>query len=143
MPNRTAPYPSYNYLVTVTSSIGVVSTLGGFTKALGLTTGSTAVTLQRGVVSASVLVPWMNQARVTPANAWQSVLITLRGESGQTTMSWRVGNATPASYIGPALSGKVQSDVALQELVLTVGSVQLIAPVSFIPVTRFGPIIRF
>jgi len=142
MPNRTAPYPAYNYLVTVTSSTGVASTLGGFDYALWLTAGSTTVTLQRGVVSASVLALWISQSRVTPGNTGQSALITLRGASGQATMSWRLANVTPASYNGGALGGKGQSDVAVQELVLTVGNVQIIAPVSFVAGARFRPMIR-
>jgi hypothetical protein len=84
----------------------------------------------------------MNQVRATPASAGQGALITLRGESGQAVMSWRVRNATPASYIGPTLSGKAQSEAALQELVLAVGSVEIVAPVSFIAVTRFEPWVR-
>jgi len=140
--NRTAPYPTYNYLVTVTSPTGVVSTLGGFQQALGLMVGSTTVTLQRGVVVASVLVPWINQARVSLGNSAQSVLITLRGESGQAVMSWQLASATPASYIGPTLMGKGSGDVALQELVLTVGSIAIIAPRTAVYGNQWGRIAR-
>jgi hypothetical protein len=142
MANRTVPYPGYSYLVIVTDSVGLASTLGGFSKVLGLAIGSTTVTLQRGAVSASVLSLWMNQVRAATAGAGQGAVITQRGLSGQSMMSWQLAGVTPASYIGPALAGKGQSDVPLQELVLTVGNVQIIAPVSFVAGARFRPMSR-
>ena len=142
MSARSDPYPGSNYLVTVTSSIGVVSTLGGFQAVSGLAVGATSVTLKRGVVDSSVLVPWMNQVRTASASAVRTVLITLRGQSGQAVMSWQLAGATPASYIGPTLVGKVQTAAALQELILTVGNVQIVAPVTFVAVTGLRPIFK-
>jgi phage tail-like protein len=89
-------------------------------------------------VDSIVLWQWIIQSRTNGANAAQSVLITLRGESGQAMMSWQLTNATPASYNGPTLQGKGSGDVAMPELVLTVGSIQIIAPRPYIYSTQLG-----
>ena len=142
MPNRTSPYPSYNFLVTLTSGHGLVSTLGGFSEAVGLRGESATVTLKRGLVNSTVLRQWIIQSRTAQANAAQSAVVTLRGESGQAMMSWQLANVTPSSYNGPTLQGKGSGDVALEELVLTVGSIQIIAPLTIVYGAQWGRMVK-
>jgi hypothetical protein len=147
--NSKVIFPDYNYLVIVTSATGLVSTLGAFQAVTGLTARSrngaagTAVTLKRGVVDSSVLGPWINQMRASASLAGRNVLLTLRGESGQPTMSWQLANATPTSFNGPTLgAGGAPKAVAIEELVLAAENIQIVAPHTFGTVSRFNPVIR-
>src|SRR5215472_10031835 len=101
--NRTAPYPAYNYLVSIVNGPrDPGALLGGFSDVSGLTTeihvseyrdgnetesavrkfpGSYKVgdvTLKRGVVDSSDFWKWLTDTRTTGYKAQKDVVITLR-----------------------------------------------------------------
>jgi phage tail-like protein len=81
--------------------------------------------------------------RASASLAGRNVLLTLRGESGQPTMSWQLANATPTSFNGPTLgAGGAPKAVAIEELVLAAENIQIVAPHTFGTVSRFNPVIR-
>jgi phage tail-like protein len=78
------------------------------------------VTLKRGLMGALDLFQWINQVRTGDLSARRSVTIQLRDESGaNTVVTWRLTNARPLKYTGPALNAKTGTDVAIEELVLS------------------------
>lgn len=78
------------------------------------------VTLKRGLMGALDLFQWINQVRTGDLAAKRSVTIQLRDESGaNTVVTWRLTNARPLKYNGPALNAKTGTDVAIEELVLS------------------------
>jgi len=86
------------------------------------------VTLKRGVIGADNLYAWLEQVRTGETNngvfaAKRNVEVKLRGEdpaSGEAVVSWRLHNAMPIKYTGPTLTAKGGTDVAMEELVLSV-----------------------
>ena len=57
--------------------------------------------------------------RTGDQTARRNISIQLRDESGaNTVMVWRLRNARPIRYNGPALNAKTGTDVAVEELVL-------------------------
>jgi phage tail-like protein len=153
MPDRTAPYPSYNYLVDLKGPRDPAKLLGGFSDVTGLTTethmseyrdgnepkahvrkipGSYTVgpvTLKRGVVNSADLWDWMQQTRVQGAAAKRDVTITLRDEAGNPVQVYKLFNVSPSKISGPNLVGKGGADVAMEEFVLTPEDIE-ITPVS-------------
>lgn len=140
---RTAPYPAYNYLVSIDGSARTADQpLGGFSDVTGLkfemhiseyrdgndpfphvhklpgvhTVGD--VTLKRGVVDSSDLWAWIKRASTNGVDAQRDVTITLRDEAGQSVQVYKLTKAVPKSFSGPALAGKGSGDVAIEELVL-------------------------
>ena len=153
MANRTAPYPSYNFIVNLNGPRDPEKLLGGFSDVSGLSTeihiseyrdgneaeahvrkvpGShkvTDVTLKRGVVNSSDLWDWMTETRTTGILAQRDVVITLRDEAGNPVQSWKLRNVVPMKYNGPTLSGKGGGEVAMEELTLCAEGFE-IAPAS-------------
>lgn len=153
MANRTAPYPAYNYIVNLNGPRDPEKLLGGFSDVSGLTTeihiseyrdgnetesavrkmpGSYKVgdiTLKRGVVDSSDLWDWITQTRTTGLLAQRDVVITLRDEAANPVQQWKLRNAVPMKYTGPALAGKGGGEVAMEELVLSAEGYE-IAPAS-------------
>lgn len=124
MSNRTDPYRSYNFLVSLEGTI-----LGGFTemsKIQGTHTVSD-VTLKRGVIDSTSLWNWINSARSSAPTAKKQVTITLRNEANQPAEVYKLSQATPKKYTGPALSGK-GTDVAIEELVLVCENISIQTP---------------
>ena len=78
------------------------------------------VTLKRGLIGdLSTLYEWINEVRLGSQTALRTVTIELQSEDHtQTVQSWKLTNARPMKYTGPALSGKA-TDVAIEELVLS------------------------
>jgi phage tail-like protein len=152
MPNRTAPYPAYNYLVSIPNGRNPDQPLGGFSDIAGLktelhlseyrdgndkanyvhkyagmhTTGD--VTLKRGVVDTSDLWGWITDARTNGSSAQRDVTITLRDEANQPVQVYKLINVTPKGYTGPTLSGKGAGDVAIEELVLAPETIEITQP---------------
>ncbi len=107
MAARTAPYPSYNYIVNLNGPRDPEKLLGGFSDVSGLTTeihiseyrdgneveahvrkvpGSHKVgdvTLKRGVVDSSDLWAWISQTQTTGILAQRDIIITLRDEASE------------------------------------------------------------
>jgi phage tail-like protein len=152
MPNRTAPYPAYNYLVDLKGPRDPEKPLGGFSDVAGLKTElhiseyrdgndkanyvhkysgmhTTAdVTLKRGVVDTSDLWDWITDARTNGSSAQRDVTITLRDEANNPVQVYKLYSVTPKGYTGPTLSGKGAGDVAIEELVLAPETVETTQP---------------
>ncbi len=150
---RTAPYPSYNYIVNLNGPRDPEKLLGGFSDVSGLNTethiseyrdGNEAqphvrkvpgshkvgdVTLKRGVVDSSDLWAWITQTQTTGILAQRDVVITLRDEAGNSVQQWKLRSAVPTKYTGPTLAGKGGGEVAMEELVLAAEGFE-IAPAS-------------
>ena len=143
MASRTAPYPSYSYIVNLNGPRDPEKLLGGFSDVSGLTTeihiseyrdGNEAephvrkipgshkvgdVTLKRGVVDSSDLWAWITETENTGILAQRDVIITLRDEASNPVQSWKLRNVVPMKYTGPTLAGKGGGEVAMEELVLS------------------------
>lgn len=149
MPNRTVPYPSYNYLVDLKGPRDPEKPLGGFSDVSGLKTElhiseyrdgndianyvhkfsgmhTTAdVTLKRGLVDTSDLWDWISEARMNGASAQRDVTITLRDEANNPVQIYKLYSVTPKGYTGPTLSGKGAGDIAMEELVLAPETIEV------------------
>ena len=106
MPDRTAPYPSYNYLVDLKGPRSPEKLLGGFSEVSGLKTemhiseyrdGNDAnphvrkipgvhtvadFTCKRGVVDSSDLWAWMTQTRTSGVDAQRDITIKSQMKTG-------------------------------------------------------------
>jgi phage tail-like protein len=142
MATRTAPYPSYSYLVDLKGPRDPQKPLGGFSDVAGLKTelhlseyrdGNDAkphvhkysgmhtvgdVTLKRGLVDTSDLWSWISDARTNGVNAQRDVTITMRDEANNPVQIYKLYSVVPKGYTGPTLSGKGTGDLAIEELVL-------------------------
>jgi phage tail-like protein len=141
MAQRDVPYPNFNFIV---SFDGDDTTFGGFSDVSGLMTELTVaeyrngnelvnhvrkiqgihkvsdVTLKRGLVSASAVWTWIEQARVGgPAAKKEFVTITVLDESRQPVQKWTLKKVLPLKWTGPTLAGKGGGDVAMEEIVLS------------------------
>ncbi len=149
MPNRTAPYPSYNYLVDLKGPRDPEKPLGGFSDVAGLKTElhiseyrdgndsanfvhkycgmhtSADVTLKRGLVDTTDLWDWITDARTNGSSAQRDVTITLRDEANNPVQIFKLYAVTPKGYTGPTLSGKGAGDVAIEELVLAPETIEI------------------
>src|SRR5450432_3205951 len=130
MPDRTAPYPAYNFIVNLNGPRDPEKLLGGFSDVSGLSSeihmseyrdgneveahvrkmpGSEKnndVTLKRGVVNSLDLWAWIQATRKTGVNAKRDVTITLRDEANIPVQSWVLRSVAPMKYTGPTLAGK-------------------------------------
>ncbi len=153
MPDRTAPYPAYNYIVNLNGPRDPDKLLGGFSDVSGLETdihiseyrdGNEAephvrkipgshkvgdVTLKRGVVDSSDLWAWITDTRTNGVDAQRDVIITMRDEAANPVQKYTLRNAVPMKYTGPTLAGKGAGEVAMEELVLSAEGFE-IAPAS-------------
>ncbi len=149
MPNRTAPYPSYNYLVDLKGPRDPEKPLGGFSDVAGLKTElhiseyrdgndsanfvhkycgmhtSADVTLKRGLVDTTDLWDWITDARTNGSSAQRDVTITLRDEANNPVQIFKLYAVTPKGYTGPTLSGKGAGDVAIEEQVLAPETIEI------------------
>ena len=138
MPDRTVPYPAFNFLVTINND-----PFGGFSDVSGLVTELTVseyrngndpethvhkvqgvhkvsdVTCKRGIVNSQDMWDWINSARTDGPKAKRTVVITLLGEARQLVQKWTLQSVIPLKYTGPTLAGKGGGDVAMEELVLS------------------------
>lgn len=149
MPDRTAPYPAYNYLVDI-GGRDPNQPLGGFSDVSGLSTdihmseyrdgnerephvrkipGSHKVgdvTLKRGIVNSSDLWNWISDTRTNGYSAKRDVTITLRDEANKPVQAWKLRSVAPMKYTGPTLAGKGAGDVAMEELVLSAEGFEIV-----------------
>ena len=79
------------------------------------------ITLKRGLIGATDLYEWIKQAREGDPAAARNITIQLRDESNTgTVMTWRATNARPMRYTAPSFNAKGGTDVAIEELVLSI-----------------------
>lgn len=147
---RDTPYSVFNYLVNLgDGSEGEV--IGGFSEVSGLNAEITVaeyrngntlvnyvskipaisksgdVTLKRGVIGADNLYNWLDQVRAGDVAAKRNVEIKLKNEdpsSQKAVVTWKLINAMPIKWTGPTLTAKAGSDVAMEELVLSVEHIE-------------------
>jgi phage tail-like protein len=141
MPDRTAPYHQFNFLVNL-GTRDPQTPLGGFQEVAGLTTELVVseyrngnekenhvrkvpglhkvgdVTCKRGIVDSKDLWEWIQQARTNGVDAQRDVLITLLDEAQQPVEKWKLRGVVPLKYTGPSLNAK-GGDIAMEELVLS------------------------
>ncbi|AEG00837.1 phage tail protein [Methylomonas methanica] len=82
------------------------------------------VTLKRGIIGAQNLWDWLDEVRQGKLSGKRNVSIKLLNEDrSDTVVTWRLKNAMPIKWTGPTLTGKGGGDVAIEELVLSVETV--------------------
>jgi phage tail-like protein len=146
---RETPYGVFNYLVNLgDGSEGEVQ--GGFSEVSGLNAEVTVaeyrngneavnyvrkipainkagdVTLKRGVIGAENIYNWLEQIRSGDVTAKRDVVIKLKNEdptSASAVVTWKLVRAMPIKWTGPTLTAKGGSDVAMEELVLSVETI--------------------
>lgn len=142
---RTVPYGAFNFIVKFDSN----EMFGGFQEVSGINTELTMseyrngndpvnhvrkvpgmhkvgdVTLKRGVVDSRSLWAWISDIRTRGYDAKKTVTVTLRGEDGADVQSWLFTGAAPMKYSGPGLNAKQSTDVAVEEIVLSVESMEI------------------
>jgi phage tail-like protein len=146
---RERPYSAFNFLVQLGDGADVTAAEAGFQEVGGLgievtvqeyRAGNSAVnsstkivgmhkvsdvTLKRGVIGTLDLYEWLDAVRTGRQGMGRQVIITLRSEDRETdAMKWKLTNAVPIKYTGPALNGK-GTDVAIEELVLSAELIEL------------------
>jgi len=147
---RETPYSVFNYLVNLDDGTeGEI--MGGFSEVSGLNAEITVaeyrngnsqvnyvtkipavhkagdVTLKRGVIGADNIYNWLDQIRAGDVNAKRTVLVKLKNEdptSSSAVVTWKLINAMPTKWTGPTLTAKGGSDVAMEELVLSVEHIE-------------------
>jgi phage tail-like protein len=126
MPQTTAPFSPYNFLISFVGE----PPFGGFSEASHLSihgiNKATDITLKRGVVTSTALSRWLSSVRSGPPSRRDIVLLQ-RDSAGAPIHSWRLSKVLPMKYTGPTLSDK-GNDVAIEELVLSVESIELVPP---------------
>jgi phage tail-like protein len=84
------------------------------------------VTLKRGVLGALDLYQWIDAVRSGTPGQRKTVTIKLMAEDRTTeALQWKLYNARPMKYTGPALNGK-GTDLAVEELVLASERIELV-----------------
>ena len=149
MPDRTAPYHQFNFLVNL-GTRDPEQPLGGFSDVSGLTTELVVseyrdgndkenhvrkvpglhkvgdVTLKRGIVNSQDLWQWIQEARLNGVDAQKDVVITLRDEAQKPVQAWKLRGVVPLKYTGPTLAAK-GGDIAMEELVLSAQAFEISA----------------
>ena len=141
MPDRQSPYSAFNFVVEfsgqeISAGFSDVSGLGTEITIAEYRNGNdkenhvrkvpglhkvTDVTLKRGIISSKDLWEWIDEVRKKGVEAQRSVKVTLRDESGENAVqSWVLRGAVPMKWTGPTLAAKAHSDVAIEELVMSV-----------------------
>ncbi|WP_295886924.1 phage tail protein [uncultured Thiohalocapsa sp.] len=145
---RPTPYSAFNFLVALGDGTEA-EVIGGFAEVSGLNAEVTIaeyrngnvpvnyvtkipgihkagdVTLKRGVIGAQNIYDWLEQIRGGAVDAKRSVEVRLQDESqSQTVVTWRLLGAMPMKYTGPTLTAKGGTDVAMEELVLAVETIE-------------------
>jgi phage tail-like protein len=141
---RDDPYGNFNFLVDF--STGDQKTVrGGFQEVSGMNIEVTSaeyragnspknhtikvngvykvadVTFKRGLIGWPDLYQWMDLIRTGQRSALRTVHVQLQDEAHQgPVMTWTLLRARPLRYVVPALNAKTATDVAIEELVLSV-----------------------
>lgn len=147
MPERTTPYGAFNFLVTIGGADA-----GGFSDVSGLTTeikmaeyrngneqenhvrkvsllhSAGDVTCKRGVIDSTELFGWIEDVQQHGPTAKKDVVISLCDENHQVVQKWILRRCVPIKYTGPTLAAKGGTDVAMEELVLSVEGYTIARP---------------
>lgn len=146
---RDNPYGSFNFLVDFATG-DVNSTKAGFQEVTGMNIEVTSadyrngnspknhsikvngvykvgdVTFKRGLIGATDLYDWVNAIRTGERRIIPTVTVSLLDEAHEgPTMVWKLLNARPIRYTAPALNAKTGTDVAIEELVLSVEDLEI------------------
>ena len=147
---RETPYSVFNYLVNLGDGTeGEVQ--GGFSEVSGLNAEITVaeyrngnapanyvtkipaiskagdVTFKRGVIGSENIYNWLDQIREGDVTAKRNVEVKLKKENAtdpSAVVTWKLINAMPIKWTGPTLTAKGGSDVAMEELVLSVEHIE-------------------
>ena len=85
------------------------------------------VTLKRGIINSNTLFQWINQTQTLGGDAGKrNVTISLMDEANENAVqSWILTDAIPIKYTGPQLAAKGGTDVAMEELTLSVTNMEM------------------
>lgn len=79
------------------------------------------MTFKRGLLGALDLYKWVDDLRKGDHAVLRSVFVKLQDEAHKdTVMTWTLINARPIRYTAPTFNGKTGTDVAVEELVLSI-----------------------
>lgn len=146
---RDTPYSAFNFLVELEPGQGT-EVQAGFSEVSGLNAEVTVaeyragndpvnyvrklpgihkagdVTLKRGVIGAQNLYEWLEAGRNGRIkDAKRNIVIKLLSEDrAETVVSWKLRGAMPIKWTGPTLTAKGGGDVAIEELVLSVETLE-------------------
>lgn len=145
---RDNPYGSFNFLVNFSTG-DTDSVLAGFQEVSGMNIEVTSadyrngnskvnrpvkvngvykvgdVTFKRGVMGSLDLYQWIDEVR-KGAPVRRSVTVSLQDEAHEeTVMTWKLTNARPIRYTAPSLNAKAGTDVAIEELVLSIEDIEI------------------
>ena len=142
MPTRDTPFGAFNFLVEFNDGTAPASAFGGFSDVSGLGTEITLmeyrqgdgrgndvrkipkphrtadIILRRGIIDAAIFRNWVSERRRSP-NIQRNIVITLNNEQRNPVARWKLINARPIKWTGPALAGKGGSEMAMEELVVS------------------------
>lgn len=146
---RDRPYSAFNFLVQLGAGTDATVPEAGFQEVSGLGIEVTVqeyragnwplnspikiagmhkvtdITLKRGLIGVRDLYEWIDAVRTGAPDAARLVIIQLQNEDHTAVvMEWKLTNAIPMKYTGPAFNGK-GTDVAIEELVLAVEQVEI------------------
>lgn len=83
------------------------------------------VTFKRGVMGSLDLYQWIDEVR-RGIKVQRSVTVSLQDEAHEgTVMTWKLTNARPIRYTAPSLNAKTGTDVAIEELVLSIEDIEI------------------
>lgn len=145
---RDNPYGSFNFLVDFSNGDSG-SVLAGFQEVSGMNIEVTSadyrngnskvnrpvkvngvykvgdVTFKRGVMGSLDLYQWVDEVR-KGTRVQRSVTVSLQDESHEgPVMTWKLTNARPIRYTAPSLNAKTGTDVAIEELVLSIEDIEI------------------
>jgi phage tail-like protein len=146
---RETPYSAFNFLVELEPGQGA-EVQAGFAEVSGLNAEVTIaeyrngnarvnyvtkipgihkagdVTLKRGVIGAQNIYDWLEVTRAGRiSDAKRDLVIKLQNEDrSESVVSWKLRGAMPIKWTGPTLTAKGGGDVAMEELVLSVETIE-------------------
>jgi len=146
MAERITPYGAFNFVVSFDGG----EEFGGFSDVSGIGTEVTIaeyragndrvnyvrkvpgihkagdVTLKRGVIGAQNLYEWLELGRSGKiAQVKRDIVVKLQSEDrGGIVVSWKLRGAMPIKWTGPTLTAKGGGDIAIEELVLSVETIE-------------------
>ena len=141
---RDNPYGSFNFLVDFATG-DATTVRGGFQEVSGMNIDVTSadyragnspvnhpikvngvykvgdVTFKRGLLGATDLYEWVDAIRTGDHTVLRTVHIMLQDEAHSgPVMTWKLLNARPLRYTAPSFNAKTGTDVAIEELVLSI-----------------------
>lgn len=141
---RDVPYGSFNFLVDFATG-DATTVRGGFQEISGMNIEVTSadyrngnspdnhpvkvngvykvgdVTFKRGLIGATDLYEWVDAIRTGTRQIIPTVTVQLQDEAHEgPKMTWKLLNARPIRYTAPSFNAKTGTDVAIEELVLSI-----------------------